>query len=311
MKFRKWTLVAAMTLLAGLAMSTQLPAQDNPNLTMLAGGDGHSKVIVYGDSIVDNGNIYRVLGFPGPPYWHGRWSNGPIAVDDLAAILGVPLLDYGYAAATTGVGDLIDGGTTTQLGSLGLPGVTTAYNTIDSIPRDTIRHSLFIIEGGFNDFTSDGLTTTVADQTVARFLAIVTDLQKRGAQRILVPGLFDMGMVPYYNTQDPQTIALATQMSRYLNQKLVASLPKGVVYFDTFSLYRKMRDNPGAFGLTDVVDQCYDPSTNTACSNPHQYLFWDFVHPTAHVHLIVAVGYALTVAGFDQFAVPVAALAEP
>jgi hypothetical protein len=281
----------------------QLSAQDNSSqhFSKMMPGGVRSEIIVYSDSLADNGNIYKLFGFPGPPYWNGRWSNGPVAIEDTAAILDMPLLDYAYAAATTGLGNLIDGGTPEQIGSLGLPGITTAYNnTIGSIPRDTIRNSLFVVYGGFNDFTSDGLTTATADHAVANLVAIVTDLQKRGAQKILVPELFDMGMVPYYNTEDPQTIATATYLSKYLNQKLLAALPKGVLYFDTFGLYHLMRDNPRAFGLTDVVDQCYDPSTNTACPNPYQYLFWDFVHPTAHVHFIVGVGYALMVAGFDQ-----------
>lgn len=300
MNARKWALcvVALMVALATVV----LPAQTNSSqFSKQTPGSGHSEIIVYSDSLADNGNIYKLFGFPGPPYWNGRWSNGPVAIEDTAALLNMPLLDYAYAAATTGLGNLIDGGTPEQIGSLGLPGITNAYNTtIGSIPQETIRHSLFVVYGGFNDFAADGLTTATADHAAAYLLAIVNDLQKRGAQKILVPGLFDMGMVPAYNTQDPQTIATATYLSKYLNQKLRAALPRGVMYFDTFGLYHLMRDNPRLFGLTDVVDQCYDPDTNTACPNPDQYLFWDFVHPTAHVHFIVGAGYALTVAGFDQ-----------
>lgn len=304
MKFRKWTYFA-ITLTAALAITVSLSAQSNRfKLTTPEGGAGGSQVIVYSDSLADNGNIYKLFGFPGAPYWNGRWSNGPVAVEDMAAILGMPLLDYAYAAATTGLGNLIDGGTVEQIGSLGVPGITTAYNTtINSIPRDTIRHSLFVVYGGFNDFTSDGLTTATADHAVADLVAIVADLQKRGARWILVPGLLDMGMTPNYTSQGPQTAALATSLSKYLNQKLVAALPKGVLYFDTFGLYQAMRTHPGAFGLTDVVDQCYDPSTNTACPNPNQYLFWDFVHPTEHVQIILAAGFAFAAYGFDQFAV--------
>lgn len=296
------------TLVAALAITLQLTAQDNSSrkfkvMTHDDRGD-RSQVVVYSDSLADNGNIYKLFGVPGPPYWRGRWSNGPVAIEGMAAIVGMPLLDYAYAAATTGLGNLIDGGTPEQVGSLGLPGITTAYNTtIGSIAHDKIPHSLFVVYGGFNDFISDGLTTATADHAVANLMPIIADLQKRGARWILAPGLLDMGMTPYYTSQGPERAALATFMSKYFNQKLLASLPKGVLYFDTLSLYQEMKGHPGAVGLTDVVDQCYDPSSNTACANPEEYLFWDFVHPTEHVQIILAARFAFAALGFDQLAV--------
>jgi hypothetical protein len=305
MHTRKLVRVTTKILVAALAITLQLSAQDNSSrkVRTLADRDERSQVIVYSDSLADNGNIYKLFGIPGPPYWHGRWSNGPMAIEDMAAILGMPLLDYAYAAATTGLGNIIDGGTPEQLGALGLPGITTAYNnTIGSIPRDKIRRSLFVVYGGFNDFISDGLTIAAADHAVANLIAIVADLQNRGARWILVPGLLDMGMTPNYTSQGPQTAALATSLSKYLNQKLLRSLPKGVLYFDTLGLFQEMQAHPGAFGLTDVIDQCYDPSSGTICANPSQYLFWDFVHPTEHVQIILADGFAFAALRFDQVA---------
>jgi lysophospholipase L1-like esterase len=308
MNARKLVRVTTKILVAALAITLQLSAQDNSSrkfkVTAHDDRGDRSRVVVYSDSLADNGNIYKLFGVPGPPYWHGRWSNAPVAIEDMAAILGMPLLDDAYAAATTGLGNLIDGGTPEQLGSLGLPGITTACNTtIGSIPHDRIRHSLFVVYGGFNDFISDGLTTAAADHAVANLIAIVADLQKRGARWILVPGLLDMGMTPNYTSQGPEMAALATSISKYFNQKLLASLPEQVLYFDTLGLYQEMQAHPAAFGLTDVVDQCYDPSSNTACANPNQYLFWDFVHPTEHVQIILAARFAFAAFGFDQVAV--------
>lgn len=302
MKLKKW--IVALTALAVIwtsadRVSAQAIQDKAFKLTLPRSNDDLSNIIVYSDSFADNGNIYKLFGFPGPPYWNGRWSNGPVAIETTAAVLRLPLLDYAYAAATTGLGDLIDGGTPEQLGSLGVPGITTAYNTtIGSIPWRTIRHSLFVVYGGLPDFMSDGLTTATADHAVADLVAIVTDLQKRGAKRILVPGLLDMGMTPNYASQGPVIAAQATSISSYMNQKLVATLPKGVMYFDTYNLYHAMRDYPRAFGLNDVVDQCFN--NGVVCANPDQYLFWDFVHPTEHVQLILAVGYALMVSEFDR-----------
>jgi len=262
---------------------------------------GAASVVVYTDSFGDNGNIYKLFNFPGPPYWHGRWSNGPVAPETLAFVLGLPLIDDAFAAATTGVGNLIDGGTTTMLGSDGLPGITTAYQTtIGSLSPQTIRDSLFLVYGGFNDFSSDGLTAATAEAGAANIVAIVVDLQRRGAKRILVPGLFDMGMTPYYSSQGPDTAALATSLSKHFNQKLLASLPRGATYFDAFGLYQQIKANPVAFGYSNITDQCYDPSTNTACADPFKYLFWDFVHLTEHGQLILAGEYALAIGGAER-----------
>jgi len=257
-------------------------------------GGTRPQVIAYGDSLSDNGNIYKILGFPGPPYWEGRFSNGPVAVENMAAILGMPLVDNAYAAATAGVGNVFDGGTPDQLGSLGLPGITTAYNnTINSMSRETIRNSLFFVSGGSPNFLEEGLTTAVADQAVANLIYVVTDLQRRGARWILVPEMLDWGMAPAFTSQGPETAALATSISKYFNQRLLARLPKGVLYFDTFSLYQAMRNHPGAFGLKDVVDSCLDPNTGEPCPNPNEYLFWDGLHPTEHVQIILGIGFAL------------------
>jgi hypothetical protein len=37
--------------------------------------------VVFGDSLSDNGNTFAVSGFPGIPYFDGRYSNGPNWVD--------------------------------------------------------------------------------------------------------------------------------------------------------------------------------------------------------------------------------------
>jgi hypothetical protein len=152
MKSRKRMWMIAVRLFATLAITLQLSAQHsvNPELkpTTLANGDSRPRVIVYSDSLADNGNIYKILGFPSPPYWEARFSNGPAALENMAA-LGMPLVDNAYAAATAGVGNAFDGGTPDQLGSLRLAGITTLHNnTINSMSRETIRNSLFVIYGG-------------------------------------------------------------------------------------------------------------------------------------------------------------------
>ena len=89
--------------------------------TLTANADSFSAVFVYGDSLSDNGNLFAATGFPPAPYFDGRFSNGPVAAEQLAALLGVSTVDFAWGGATTGLGNQADGGTQTMPGSAPLP----------------------------------------------------------------------------------------------------------------------------------------------------------------------------------------------
>ena len=77
-------------------------------------GGRFSEIVVFGDSDSDTGNVYELSGEmqpKSPPYFEGRWSNGPVWVEYLAERFDVaapmPSLlggkNYAYAGAKTGV----------------------------------------------------------------------------------------------------------------------------------------------------------------------------------------------------------------
>ena len=47
-------------------------------------------LVVFGDSLSDNGNSYAAVGLPKPPYYEGRWTNGYNWVDYFTVIAGLP-----------------------------------------------------------------------------------------------------------------------------------------------------------------------------------------------------------------------------
>jgi phospholipase/lecithinase/hemolysin len=256
-------------------------------LTSLANAGVYSDVVVYGDSLSDNGNLFAFDGgtYPPPPYWMGRMSNGPVAVEDLAHNLRFPLLDFAWIGATSGVGNIVDGGTQTKLGTLRLPGMLTQLAATSNLVSPT---SLVIVWGGTNDFESNGFSQTTAQLAVSDILSIVAELRGLGVMKIMVPGMPDLGLTPEFHGNSQ-----ATALSVYFNHLLLAGLPRGATYVNEFGLLHEIVRDPAAFGLTDVADPCYNGKT--VCSNPNQYLFWDDVHPTARGHQILAdsIGSAL------------------
>lgn len=267
MSFRKLALAALLTCAATAAHAFPI-----------------SSVVVYGDSLSDNGNLYKAIGYPPPPYFKGRFSNGPVAVEQLATAANVPLYDFAYGGATSGIGNYVDGGTQTTPGAYGLPGMKVELAASKaSLSPAALSTALFVVWGGANDFFSLGSP----DVAAANIDSIVTSLQALGAQHILVPGLPDLGLTPEFYKN-----AAASGFTAEFNQKLLAGLPKGATYFDTYSLLNAITANPAAYGLKDVTDPCFNSTAMTLCSNPNQYLFFDGVHPTTAADSILAAQFA-------------------
>ncbi|WP_201209125.1 hypothetical protein [Rhodocyclus purpureus] len=80
MKTTQWIRRLSMT---GAAILLSLFA-----LTSNVSAAAYSSLTVYGDSLSDNGNLFAATGLPVDPYYAGRRSNGPVAVEYLAASQG-------------------------------------------------------------------------------------------------------------------------------------------------------------------------------------------------------------------------------
>ena len=251
-------------------------------LCSVAQATTYSAVVVYGDSLSDSGNLYAATGQPGAPYYDGRRSNGPVAVEQLATNLGAPLVDYAWIGATTGIGNYGDGGTPTSFGTYSLPGMQTVFAATKSTLGPYLNGGLFIVWGGPDDLLSpsplDTTPAAIINRAVSNEVGLVTSLELLGARHILVPGMPDLGLTPYFQSLSPAGAAEGSALSAAFNAELSADLPAGVAYYDTASLIRAMVTNPAAYGFSDVTDPCYNGTT--VCSNPSQYLFFDSFHPT-------------------------------
>ena len=246
-------------------------------MTSFASAGAFTYVVSYGDSLSDNGNLFKATGYPPPPYWNGRFSNGPVTTEQLTTDLGLSqthLLDFAYGGATTGTQPSGIGMYEQVNGTLLTPGFTFL-----------LPSSLVVIWGGPNDFF-DG--TATASAAAGNILTYVGQLESAGAKHILVPGMPDLSLTPAHYG-DP----LAQMFSQQFNAALLAGLPKGVSYFDTYGFMHQVVANPGAYGFTDVTDPCFNGAS--VCSNPGQYLFWDGVHPTTAADSFLAAEFANTV----------------
>ena len=266
-------------------------------LAAVAQAGAFTSVVVYGDSLSDNGNLFAATGIPGAPYYLGRRTNGPVAVEQLATALGTPLLDFAWIGATTGIGNYGDGGTPTTTGAFSLPGMQAEFAATQAGLGPFLNSGLFVVWGGPNDFLSPSPLDLTPQAVIARAvsdeLGIVLNLEALGARNILVPGMPDLGLTPYFQSLGPLAAAQASAITDAYNAALRASLPPGVAFYDTATLIRSMVANPSAYGFTDVTDPCFNGTS--VCADPSQYLFFDSFHPSTAADAFAAEGFRYAV----------------
>ncbi len=234
-----------------------------------------SKIVAFGDSLSDNGNA--------DGYGFGRWSNGPVWLDYLAAEMGAQLEDRALGGAKTS-------GHNSGSSLYGLDWQVDLY-VVQTGPGTDLSNVLFVIWAGGNDFLTMQPTddpALVIANAINNIQGAMDDLLAIGAKNILVMSLPDLGEAPL-NNWDPVRSANASALSRVFNQYLVMMLCNYLnflpdhrfYYVDTYELLDFIVANPAPFGFTNVTS-----SGNQ--TPPPGYLFWDPIHPTTAAHRVVA-----------------------
>jgi phospholipase/lecithinase/hemolysin len=251
----------------------------------------YSGIYVFGDSLSDNGNLFAATGYPPSPYWNGRFSNGPVAVENLASGLGVTLHDLAIAGATTGADGSSVGDHT------GMSSQLTTFNTIVSGLADP--NALYVVWGGANDLRhaaasgDPAVVSAAVSGAIGNLQTIVSTLYSEGARNFLLPNLPDLGLTPEALSHGATFAAGATSLSEtfnfYLGQTYAglanAFTGEHFMYVDAMSAQRGLVSGAPGNGYSNVTDACV--TSTTLCADPNSYIYWDYIHPTAAVHSVL------------------------
>ena len=274
-------------------------------------------LVAFGDSLSDNGNLYEYMKHQlplSPPYYNGRFSNGPLWIEWLTAmeypnehdpLLGQPhLQDYAFGGA--GVTSSDDEDTLFTL-SREVDSYLLAHQ--DKADPD----SLYVIWIGSNNYLAlpEDLPSAVKEVNEGIHHTIVRLIQK-GAKHFLIVNLPDLGITP--SAYDFDLNSFLSDASTQHNHALKVSFdalkeayPDVQWHFlDVYSMLNEMLFSPNPFGFTNVKDTCYESmmpelsprailkmvaNIQTPKADPHAcdgYLFFDIVHPGALAHRILA-----------------------
>ena len=287
-RFLRHAALAALTVAAAGTIASAASAQS------------YSRLVVFGDSLSDNGNLFAATGGASPtaPNFQGRFSNGVVFTE----LLGFTAGRSAAGASVTGSINYAYGGARTDSSAFppGMRNQLLAYTGAGGTFRST---DLVSILGGANNIfqglpaagassNPTGAITPVVTAAVADMAFLVNSIAAAGAGTILVGNIPSLGNAPAFRGTAAAPLAefAGTSFnSGLLNAMMTTAAARpgtNIILFDIFKIGTTLTANPGAFGLTNVTDACFNGVT--VCATPNTYLFWDSVHPTAAGHQLIA-----------------------
>lgn len=246
-----------------------------------------SAVVSLGDSMSDTGNVHRALqaqdgsNVPvSPPYFEGRFSNGPVAVEHLAQQLDVSLVDLAWGGAYTGRGNLLGSGP-----ALAATGLLDQVDRYLAGPIDA--QALHVIWAGGNDLI---VRPGSAEAAAANIAQAVSMLYGGGARQFLVPLSLDLATLPMFQGAGEAARLALAQASSTFNQALgeqlgaLAGSLTGIELhlFDTAAVVGRLQAG-GLNGQAACVTGDFW-NVQAVCAAPQQHLFWDGTHLSAIAH---------------------------
>lgn len=280
--------------------------------TTTAAGQSIDQIVVFGDSLSDNGNrvalsastrfwygLYRGLygllcGNKTKAFMGGRHTDGLVAVEVLAQQFGLSL-EPAWA---------VPGGTNFAVSGalVGQAGVARSLEQqideyFERIGDETTLspEALYVVYIGGNDVVhGSSLDHDGGEQHMARAAdgigAAIRRLAGRGAKRFLVPNQGDVGNTPMMRRlwRRESRGRAATRLSLLFNCRLAPILDAleleldiGIARVDAISLGRCLRADAQKHGWTNLTDACL--SALCGCRFD-VYFFFDGLHPTASRH---------------------------
>lgn len=291
-------------------------AQSAPTVQASAHAGLFDSMVVFGDSLTDNGNLSLVAQLP----LTMRFTTNPgqTGIEDVADYFGVPM-----TPSLAGGTDFAFGGAGVVNNSPGTPaGVPTLPTQLGMYLQATGGKAdptaLYAVWGGANDVFYNVALAQLGQLTPAQVqanlqtaavteLGMVQSLGKAGARYVMVFNLPNIGLTPSALASGPEGAAQLTGLSLLYNNTLnsgLASAGVNIIPVNTYAILNEIVADPARYGFTNVTQpactggdgssfECLPAGTPGATvtyqpGTENTYLFADGVHPTTAAHAMLA-----------------------
>ncbi|CAF0789205.1 unnamed protein product [Adineta steineri] len=249
-------------------------------------------IVTFGDSNTDNGNVYNLTNHQWPivpPYYEGRFTNGPIWLDKLK----IPCIkNYAYGDATIDNDNLLVGFTGPN--KTLVPGIRQQivdYLAVNDINNVDLSRTLYVIWASGNEYFID--SNISSDIVVTALLTTVYDLLVVGIKYLIIMNLLPLQLYPGMNLNQNLTTLVINHNNLLISNitQIKLEYPHVTIQiFDIYSLIKTILSNNSLFNF-NKVNACWNISNYSIisqCRNPNEYVFIDNYHFTSTIHEIIA-----------------------
>lgn len=233
------------------------------SLASFAANKRFNTMVVFGDSLSDNGNLYRYMWHKiplSPPYFNGRFSNGPVWIEQL----------YDSYKENNQLDDFLDfavGGAGAILSPKGILPMNLSMeldNYLYWTNNGNKTNTLYTIWIGSNNYLNGPANIeSITDSVVNIIGKSIERLITYGGNKFFVLNLPDLGRVP--QAADRKIQPLLTKLTQTHNRKLALKInklkvkyPKVIfVYFDVYSFFNQTIEHASDYGFSNVTNACF------------------------------------------------------
>ena len=281
--------LVALSFAAACAVSTAATAQE------------YDRLVVFGDSLSDNGNLFNATGgvAPAAPFVDGRFSTGPVFTE----LLGFNAGRFTEGAPVTGSVNYAFGGSRTDAVASPGPGMQTQLGAYLGAGGRFDSSDLVSVLGGANNIFQGiaaagaspnpvGAIDALGLSAASDIVGIVGTIANAGAGTVLVTNLPKLSLTPAFSgtpgapLADRGVTTFNSALATGLAGVATANPSANIITMDLFKIGDTLAGNPGAFGIGNVTGSCFAEAPANCDSGG--YFYTDGVHPTALGHRLIA-----------------------
>ncbi|MDE1465211.1 SGNH/GDSL hydrolase family protein [Spartinivicinus poritis] len=221
-----------------------------------------NRIVIFGDSLSDTGKMYKkTKGWlpSSPPYYTGRFSDGPVWVDYIKEAFQKKAIDLTIINESEG------GATAAAYEKESYNPTYQVINNLEHEVEQFLEHDKFqtsdlvIIWAGANDYVTNNWRDT--DRVMLAIDRTISQALIGGAAQVLVINIPKLNITPfsiyYDNTQSADLENVSTKHNQELIRLMSTRNPDKVRLFDVASELKEIIQNASSLGFTNIDQACY------------------------------------------------------